>query len=123
MMRDAAIAEFKKTQIDYEIITVPGVFEIPAAISFACEKSFLGYLVLGCVIRGETDHYDHVTRESAFGINKLAMKHKLAIGNGIVTANNLAQALERADPTKKNRAGAAARACLEMIKLKAKFEK
>jgi 6,7-dimethyl-8-ribityllumazine synthase len=73
---------------------------------------------LGCVIRGETTHYDYVCLESARGLNELAIKEKLAIGYGIITVENEEQAIARANPAKKDKGGFAANACLEMIKLK-----
>jgi 6,7-dimethyl-8-ribityllumazine synthase len=106
----------------YEVVTVPGALEIPAVISMAKEtEKYDGYVALGCVIRGETSHYDIVANESARGLNNLAIKKKIAIGNGILTVENEAQALERADPTKKDKGGFAANACVEMIKLRKKF--
>ncbi len=107
---------------EFEIITLSGAFEIPAAIAFAeTSKKYAGYVALGCVIRGETTHYDYVCQESARGLNELAFREKLAIGYGILTVENEAQALERADPTKKNKGGFAANVCLEMVKLKERF--
>lgn len=107
---------------DYEVITVPGALEIPTAIAFAEEsEKYAGYVALGCVIRGETSHYDIVANESARGLNKLAMKKKIAIGNGILTVENEAQAIVRADPKQKDKGGFAANACVAMIDLKKKF--
>ena len=103
----------------YEIITVLGAFEIPAVISFAKDTNqYDGYIALGCVIRGETTHYDYVCLESARGLNELAINHKLAIGYGIITVENEEQAIARADIKKKDKGGFAAKACLEMIKIK-----
>ena len=130
MLLQGAIAEITRSGSSYEVISVPGAFEIPAAIALAKgSKNFLfksydkydGYVALGCVIRGETTHYDYVCGESARGLNDLAFKEKLAIGYGIITVENEAQALDRADPSKKDKGGFAAYACLEMIKLKKKF--
>jgi 6,7-dimethyl-8-ribityllumazine synthase len=73
------------------------------------------------VIRGETSHYDIVANESARGLNKMAMKKKIAVGNGILTVENEAQAIVRADPKQKDKGGFAANACLEMMKLREKF--
>lgn len=122
--------ELTRQGYKYDVIDVPGAFEIPAAISFAKDATsaffknydkYEGYIALGCVIRGETTHYDYVCSESARGLNELAFKEKLAIGYGIITTENEAQALERADPSKKDKGGFAAHACIEMIKLKKKF--
>ncbi len=122
LLLEGAVAELTKHGLEYEVITVPGAFEIPAAISFAYEsKKYDGYVTLGCVIRGETSHYDYVCLESARGINKLAIKKKLAIGYGILTVENETQAIERADPQKKNKGGFAAKTCITMMELKEKF--
>ncbi len=122
LLLEGAIKEIENAGYDYEIITVPGAFEIPAVIAFAKDSAkYNGYVSLGCVIRGETTHYDYVCLESARGLNELAMKEKLAIGYGIITVENEQQALERADIAKKNKGGFAARTCLEMIKIKAKL--
>jgi 6,7-dimethyl-8-ribityllumazine synthase len=107
---------------EFEVITVPGALEIPAVIAFVKEsKKYVGYIALGCVIRGETSHYDIVAGESARGLNDIAIKAKLPIANGILTVENEQQALERADPAKKDKGGFAANACVEMIKLKELF--
>jgi 6,7-dimethyl-8-ribityllumazine synthase len=124
-----AIAALDAAGASYERFTVPGAFEIPAAIRFAVEAQargarearFDGYLALGCVIRGETTHYDYVCGESAGGLQQLALQHGLAIGFGILTVENEAQALARARTDKKNKGGEAANACLAMIELKRHF--
>ena len=116
----AALAEAGAT---HEHIVVPGAFEIPAAIRFAVATNtpFDGYVALGCVIRGETTHYDYVCEQSARGLQDLALAHSLAIGFGILTVENEAQALARARVDRKNKGGEAARACLAMVALKRKF--
>jgi 6,7-dimethyl-8-ribityllumazine synthase len=124
-----AIAALDAAGASYERFVVPGAFEIPAAIRFAVEAQargarearFDGYLALGCVIRGETTHYDYVCGESARGLQELAIAHNLAIGFGILTVENEAQALARARVDKKNKGGEAANACLAMIELKRHF--
>lgn len=113
----------------WERVHVPGVFEIPTAVAIALEgqhrpaggKSFEGVVALGCVIRGETSHYDIVANESARGLMYLAMKEHLASGNGILTVDTREQALARADRKQKDKGGDAARACLAMLDLKVKF--
>ena len=106
----------------FEVITVPGALEIPAVIAMACAtEKYDGFVALGCVIRGETSHYDIVANESARGLNELAMTKKIAIGNGILTVENEQQALERANPAKKDKGGFAANACVDMIKIKKNF--
>jgi 6,7-dimethyl-8-ribityllumazine synthase len=102
----------------YDHINVPGVFEIPAAISFALAgEKYDGFVALGCVIRGETSHYDYVCAESARGLMDIAIQHKAAIGYGILTVENETQARQRL-----NKGGDAAEACLRMIQLKRQFD-
>jgi 6,7-dimethyl-8-ribityllumazine synthase len=122
LLLEGAIKKITDAGKEYEIITVPGAFEIPAVISFAKNsKKYDGFVALGCVIRGETTHYDYVCLESARGLNELAIKENLAIGYGIITVENEAQAIERADIKKKDKGGFAANTCLEMIKLRERF--
>ena len=105
-----------------EVITVPGALEIPGAIALADgSDTFDGYVAIGVVIRGETYHFEIVAGESARGIMALTMDG-LAIGNGILTVENEAQALVRADPAQKDKGGEAARAAMALLALKAKFE-
>jgi 6,7-dimethyl-8-ribityllumazine synthase len=121
-----AIQALDAAGASYERITVPGAFEIPAAIKFAHRRkaggrAFHGYIALGCVIRGETTHYDYVCEQSSRGLQDLALDEGLAIGFGILTVENEAQALARAKVDKKNKGGEAARACLAMVELKRQF--
>ncbi len=103
----------------YDLHAVPGAFEIPAAIRLAIESgSYHGYVALGCVIRGETTHYDYVCAESARGLNDLALQHQAAIGYGILTVETPEQAWARAATDQGNKGGAAVEACLAMIALK-----
>ncbi|UCH72797.1 MAG: 6,7-dimethyl-8-ribityllumazine synthase [Rhodospirillales bacterium] len=105
----------------YERVAVPGAFEIPAAVAMAdraVPQRFDGYVALGCVIRGETTHYDYVCGESARALQDLTVDRLMAIGYGILTVENVAQAWARAAVDKKNKGGDAARACLEMIALR-----
>lgn len=122
MLLDGATKELDKNNVEYEIISVPGAFEVATAIALAeTTKQYSGYVALGCVIRGETTHYDYVCSESARALSELGFKEKLAIGNGILTVENEAQAIVRADVNQKNKGGFSANACLEMIKLKKAF--
>ena len=107
----------------YESVQVPGSFEIPGAIALVARATdrFDGYVALGCVIRGETTHYDHICAESARGLQELAVRDRLAIGYGILTCENEAQALARAAPEGRDHAGAAVRACLAIVQLKRRF--
>ncbi len=105
-----------------ETVFVPGAFEIPAAIAHAARSgAYDGFIALGCVVRGETRHYDYVCGESARGLMDLSVRDGLAIGYGILTVNTLAQAEERADPARGDKGGEAARAALAMIALKRAF--
>ena len=102
-----------------ERVAVPGVLEIPAALAYALDtEAYDGFVLLGCVIRGETTHYDIVANESAREIMRLASEHRLAVGNGIQTVENMEQALARVMPSRKDKGGAAARAALAMIALR-----
>ena len=104
----------------FDYVTVPGVLEIPAALSFAVKsgKKYDGYVVVGCVIRGETTHYEIVSNESARALMDLAVEHELALGNGIQTVETEEQAIARARVSEKNKGGGAAEAALAMIALK-----
>ena len=106
---------------EVDVVTVPGALEIPAAIALAAETSrYDGFVALGVVIRGETYHFEIVAGESARGIMALTLDG-LAIGNGILTVENEAQALARARPDEKDKGGEAAKAALAMMALKEKF--
>ena len=122
MLLQGARTQLEKAGAIHETIAVPGCFEIPAALSMAISsKKYDGFVTLGCVIRGQTTHYDYVCTESARGINQLAMEHNIAVGFGIITAENDEQTLVRADINQKNVGGRAAIACLAMIDIKAKM--
>lgn len=104
-----------------DVVTVPGALEIPAAIALADQDgSYDGYVAIGVVIRGETYHFEIVAGESARGIMALTMDG-LPIGNGILTVENEAQALVRADPAQKDKGGEAAKAALALYELKKKW--
>ncbi|MBV8594133.1 MAG: 6,7-dimethyl-8-ribityllumazine synthase [Caulobacteraceae bacterium] len=111
---------------EYDVVTVPGALEIPAAIAFAEEAghrpassgAYDGYVALGTVIRGETYHFEIVSNESARGIMDLTTGKRLAIGNGVLTVEDEAQAWARARVSEGDKGGAAARAALEMAALK-----
>lgn len=105
-------------------VDVPGALEIPAAISMAeqgTEESYDGYVALGCVIRGETTHYDYVCEQSARALQDLAFMDLLAVGNGVLTVEDRDQAWARASREKKNKGADAANAALRMAELKARF--
>jgi len=105
----------------YEVVTVPGALEIPGAIAMAAETGrFEGFIAIGVVIRGETYHFEVVSNESARGIMALTLDG-LAIGNGILTVEDEEQALARADKTRKDKGGEAAKAAIAMLALKEQF--
>jgi 6,7-dimethyl-8-ribityllumazine synthase len=108
---------------EVEVVTVPGALEVPGAVAMAeaANAGFDGYVALGCVIRGETYHFDIVSNESARGLMDLTVRQALAIGNGILTVEDEAQAWTRANVSEGDKGGGAARACLEMISLKRRW--
>jgi 6,7-dimethyl-8-ribityllumazine synthase len=108
--------EIGKSGAVSERVVVPGAFEIPGAIALAA-KHYDGFVALGCVIRGETTHYDYVCGESARGLMDLAINDKLAIGYGIVTVDTMDQAKARAFTDRGDKGGDAAHACLAMVAL------
>lgn len=106
----------------YEIIDVPGAFELPAAVRFASlSGTFDGYIALGCVIRGETSHYEHVCSESARALSDLAVRLQLAVGYGILTTDNREQAWRRASVAELNKGRDVAIACLRMVEVRRRF--
>lgn len=106
-----------------EVATVPGALEIPPAIAMAAEwGDFDGYVALGCVIRGETHHFEIVADESARALMDLGVRKKLPVGNGILTVEDEAQAWVRADPAQGDKGGAAAKACLDLISLRRRLK-
>jgi 6,7-dimethyl-8-ribityllumazine synthase len=105
----------------YEVLTVPGALEIPGAVALAAESGrFDGFVGIGVVIRGETYHFEVVSNESARGLMALAMDG-IPIGNGIITVENEAQALARADMTQKDKGGEAAKAAIRMLEIASSY--
>lgn len=123
MLLDGALSALQAAKAEITKVTVPGALEIPHVISMAeaAKAGYDGYVALGCVIRGETTHYDYVCGESARAIMDLAVSQQLAIGNGIITVENDAQAQARADKSEKDKGGFAANACLKMIKIRSEL--
>jgi len=121
---DGAKAALDQAGASYDVVTVPGALEIPAAISFALDAAeeggteYDGFVALGTVIRGETYHFDIVANESARGLIELSIEESLAIGNGILTTENEEQAWVRARKSEGDKGGFAARAALAMIALR-----
>ncbi len=120
-MLAGARAEIEAAGATHETVEVPGALEIPTAIGIAERMSnFDGYVALGCVIRGETTHYETVCNDSSRAIQMLGLQG-LCIGNGILTVENKTQADVRADPADQNKGGGAAAAALHLIALGRKW--
>ena len=120
--KQGAVAELETAGASYDVISVPGALEIPAAIALAATTcSYDGFIALGCVIRGETTHYETVCTESSRGLMDLAIYRNLAIGNGILTVENAEQAWERADINRKDKGGDAARAAMAMAAIAKRY--
>jgi 6,7-dimethyl-8-ribityllumazine synthase len=126
---EGAVAELKAAGVSHDLITVPGALEIPAAILIAIEagekngKPYDAAIALGCVIRGETIHFEIVSMESARGLMDLAVAKGFALGNGILTVNTEEQAWARARVSELNKGGDAARAALAMLRIKRRLAK
>lgn len=121
---DGAIAELKAAGLTHDVITVPGALEIPAAVAIAVDaaaangKPYDAVIALGCVIRGDTIHFEIVSQESSRALMDLAVARKLPLGNGILTVNNEDQAWARARASELNKGGDAARAAIAMLRIK-----
>lgn len=121
MLIEGAKAALKSAGHEAEVITVPGALEVPGLIALAAESDqYDGFIAIGVVIRGETYHFEIVAGESARAIMALTMDG-IPIGNGILTTETEEQALERADPARKNKGGEAAQAAIRMLELSEKF--
>jgi 6,7-dimethyl-8-ribityllumazine synthase len=125
LLRDGAEKALAAAGATFEAVQVPGAFEIPGAIGMAAKArgKFDGFVALGCVIRGETSHYDHICESTADWLQHLAIEEGLPIGYGILTCENEAQALIRATPggNGRDKGGEAVQACLAMIAIKRQF--
>ena len=121
---DGATAALERAGARFERISVPGALEIPPAIAFAARanedggREFDGFIALGCVIRGETLHFEIVSQESARALLELSVVRRLPIGNGILTVDTNAQAWTRARPEEADKGGDAVRAALSLVRLK-----
>jgi 6,7-dimethyl-8-ribityllumazine synthase len=121
MLIAGARAALEAAGHEADVITVPGALEIPGAIALADQSgTYDGYVAIGVVIRGETYHFEIVAGESARGVMALTIDG-VAIGNGILTVENEAQALVRADPSQKNKGGEAAAAAMALLSLRRKY--
>jgi 6,7-dimethyl-8-ribityllumazine synthase len=121
---EGAVAELKAAGVTHEVITVPGALEIPAAIAIALDageskgKPFDLVVARGCVIRGETIHFEIVSMESSRSLMDLAVARRIPLGNGIITVNTEAQAWARARASELDKGGDAARAAIAMLRIK-----
>jgi 6,7-dimethyl-8-ribityllumazine synthase len=109
---------------EYEVVSVPGALEIPAAVRMlTADGNFDGAIALGCVIRGETYHFEIVANESSRGLMNLSMEDYLPVGNGILTVENEEQAIVRADPKQGDKGGDAARAAIALYQIQQRMER
>ena len=116
LLIDGATAKLDKKKYNYKIISVPGTFEIPVIISNLINK-YDGFIALGCVIKGKTSHYHHLCTAVINALTDLSIQSKKPIGNGILTCDNIKQAIERAKPNKKNKGGEAADAVISVLSI------
>jgi 6,7-dimethyl-8-ribityllumazine synthase len=124
-----AQAVLKQAGATFDVLTVPGILEIPATAMFGLSTGtdpapgcrYDGFVALGCAIKGETDHYEHVCREAMAGVTRVALDLKAPAGNGILTCPTEELAVDRSDPARGDAGGRAARACLRLIEVKRGF--
>ena len=117
LLIDGAVSKLKKNKIsNFQIITVPGTFEIPVVVSNLIDK-YDGFIVLGCIIKGQTSHFHYLCSSVISALINLSIKSKKPIGNGILTCDNKKQAVKRADPNKKNKGGFAADAVISVFNI------
>ncbi len=123
LLLEGATRAFAKAGARFDVVSVPGALEIPIALAALVDQAhasaapYQGAIALGCIIRGETYHFEIVSNESARALTDLAVARKLSFGNGILTVENEAQALVRADPDQADKGGDAARAALALFRL------
>jgi len=111
---EGASTELKKNNIDFDVLFAPGCFEIPFLISKNIRK-YRGFIALGCVIRGETYHFDLIANECARKIIDISNEFLKPVGFGVLTCDNLKQAIARSDLRKKNKGKEAANACIKLL--------
>ena len=117
MLVDGAVSKLKKNKIsNFQIITVPGTFEIPVVVSNLIDK-YDGFIVLGCIIKGQTSHFHYLCSSVISALTNLSIKSKKPIGNGILTCDNKKQAVKRADPNKKDKGGFAVNAVISVFNI------
>lgn len=128
-LMEGAVTELKAAGLTHDVITVPGALEIPAAVAIALDaaeshgKPYDAVIALGCVVRGDTIHFEIVSMESSRALMDLAVTRKVPLGNGIITVNTDAQAWARARAGELNKGGDAARAALAMLRIKRRLAK
>ena len=120
---EGAIKVLKSYSVEYKVLNVPGALEIAPAIKLVIDKSikkplFDGFVALGCIIRGETYHFEIVANESSRALTDLSLNYSIPIGNGILTVSNLDQAIKRSDPLQFDKGADAAMACISLINIK-----
>ncbi len=122
-----ATAVLKEAKANFDVVTVPGILELPTAalMGMTPERTsgqhYDGFISLGCAVKGETDHYEHVCTQSMAGVQRVALDLRAPSGNGILTCPTWELAEDRADPARGDAGGRAARACLRLIELKHQF--
>ena len=120
---EGATKVLKSYSVEYKILNVPGALEIAPAIKLVIDKSikkpfFDGFVALGCIIRGETYHFEIVANESSRALTDLSLNYSIPIGNGILTVSSLDQAIKRSDPLQSDKGADAAMACISLINIK-----
>jgi len=117
LLINGAVSKLKKNKVfNYKIFTVPGTFEIPVVVSNFIDK-YDAFIVLGCVIKGQTSHFHYLCSTVINALTNLSIKSKKPIGNGILTCNNKKQAIKRADPSKNDKGGDAAEAVISVFNI------
>jgi 6,7-dimethyl-8-ribityllumazine synthase len=126
---EGAVSELKSAGVAHELITVPGALEIPAAVAIALDAAenagdpYDAVIALGCVIRGDTIHFEIVSMESSRALMDIAVSRRIPLGNGIITVNTEPQAWARARASELNKGGDAARAALAMLRIKRRLRR
>ncbi len=116
-MTEGAVAILREARATYEILDVAGSFELPQAIRIALRgtKKFDGFVALGCIVRGGTDHYDYICRETMAGLMKVALDHGIALGSGVLTVHSIEQASARSSADGHNKGAETAAAALLQV--------
>ncbi len=122
-MLDGALNELRRMGVsdaDLKVVWVPGAYEIPYVCQTLCEsKKIDAFIAIGCIIRGETSHYEHLAQSVSDGILKVALEQKIPVGFGVMTVENMAQALDRSGGKHGNKGRDAAKSAVEMIRISA----